>query len=143
MPYIHSDLGVPCMTKTEFWNSVAASEGRETEEVVADYYRDIADEEDRASKELMENGSEVMRMLLEYYNSEYGDMDWIPTDLVEVVDATVSFTSKKSMTTVKAIINCSDSRTRLVEYSECNWGGSYMDPPDFESNCIVLEEHPL
>ncbi len=143
MPYIHPDLHVPCMTQAEFWNSVAVSEGKKTEEVIENYYGEIADEEDRARKELMENRSEVMRMLLEYYDPKYGDLDWVPTNLVEVVDATVRFSAKKSMTTVKAIINCSDARTRLVEYSECNWSGSYLDPPDFECNCIVLEEYPL
>ena len=140
MPYIHNDLGVPCMTQSEFWNSLARQEGKDSWEVIEDFYSEIADDQTRSANELLNDKSQVLKMLLEYYNSEYGDVDFIPTEVEKVIDASVSYSIKKSVTNVTAIVKCNDGKTRTVECLETYWSGSYMDPPEYECECRVIVE---
>lgn len=141
MPYIHPDLGVPCMTVSEFWASESKFSGKEISETMEEYYTSIAEDEDRSAKDLMNNKSEVLSFLQNYYHPDFEEVEFLPVEVIDVFDVSVRYTPKKSMTSFKAYISCNDGKFRTVEYFETSWSGSYMDPPDFECECTVLEIH--
>lgn len=139
MPYIHNDLGVPCMTITEFFAAEAKKEQKNVEDIMSEYYDSIEADQESARQDIINNHEMVLKMLQDYYDPVYNDeVTWIPTEIIRVIDASVRYSYSKSSTTVTVEVKCSDDKIRLLEYSEWQYSGSYMEPPDFESNCVEI-----
>lgn len=141
MPYVHSDLGVPCVTQAEFWAQESRNTGREIPELMSDYYDDLANEEKLEEQRVMEDYKGNLQRLQEYYHPDYlEEVTFHPINILEMIFAKVSFGVKKSSTTFRAKVNCSDGSNRLLEYTETSYSGSYMDPPDWDCDCVEISE---
>ena len=139
MPYIHPDLGVPCMTISEFWTSEAKKTGQEAHELISDFNNSMAIEEQRASQDLLADKPGALKMLQDYYSPEYGDVEFSPVEIVNILTANVAIGMRSTSSTFTALVKCSDNKLRTLEYTESQYGGSYMEPPDFDCNCKVID----
>ena len=136
MPYIHRDLGVPCMTMNEFWASEAEREGKDAHELMCDFNSEIAKEEQRYKAEVMSDKAGALQKLVDYYDPAYcDDVEFTPVEVVDITNAFVSISMRSNTTEFTAIVKCSDGKTRTLEYTETEYSGSYMEPGDFDCNC--------
>lgn len=140
MPYIHPDLGVSCMTMGEFWASEAKKEGREAHELMDDFYSEMVAEEQRSKQHVMKDKIGALEMLKSYYDPEYGDIHFTPVEILSIISADVRINMRSNTTTFTAEVKCSDGNVRTLEYTETQYAGSYMEPPDFDCNCRIVKE---
>lgn len=138
MPYVHPVLGVECQTLGEYWQSEAKREGREAADLMDDFYSEIAKEEENSRKQIMSDFPGCLKMLQDYYSPEYGDNDFYPLEVLEITDANVRISMRSNSTKIICKVKCSDDKDRWLEYSETQYSGSYMEPPDFDCNCREL-----
>jgi hypothetical protein len=143
MPYKHSILGVDCMTLAEFWDSEAKGAGKEPAEIMSDFYDDIrADQEAEAAK-IKSDKSGALKALQEYYDPVYFEPERPPfeiLDVINIIEASCKYNYSSSTTSFTALVQCND-RQRYVKYTESNYSGSYMEPPDYDISCeeIILD----
>jgi hypothetical protein len=136
MPYIHRDLGVPCMTMNEFWASEAKREGKEAHELMNSFHDEIAQEEKRYKDEVLADKQGALQKLIDYYDPAYcDDVQFTPVEVVDIIDAFVSMSMRSNTTEFTAIVKCSDGKVRTLAYTETEYSGSYMEPGDFDCNC--------
>ena len=140
MPYTHPS-GVKCLTPLEFWDSVAKSEGKETYEVMEDFYTDLANEQKRERQRLMQDFDGALQALQDWFSAE-DDSSFQPIAVTEITDAGVSYGRNNSSFFV-ANVTCSDGINRWMKYSESSYGGGFYEPPDFESNCQILNDSDM
>lgn len=140
MPYIHPVLGVPCITNNEFWESEAKAEGREATDLINDYHQEMLIDMERERQRLLNDKEGALEMLRDYYHPDNDDVTFIPTEVVNILEASCNYNMRSSTTSITAEINCSDGKTRIVEYTESQYGGSYMEPPDYDCNCKIIKE---
>jgi len=135
MPYNHPVLGVPCMTISEFWAYEAKKEGVDVEDIMEDYYSSLVQEEKDSANQILQNKDQVLEMLKQYYEADPEIIEFLPVEVLEVSDAVVRISSRSNSTSFTCKVNCNDNKVRWLKYSETHYGGSYMDPPDFDCNC--------
>jgi hypothetical protein len=135
MPYTHPVLGVPCMTATEFWHAEAKAENVEVDQVMDDYYTSLAKEEEEAAIRLKNDKDSILKMLKEYYLE---CETFIPVEVKEVLDTMVRINHSSDRSSVTCRVMCNDGKERTLKYDECNYHGSYMEPPDFDCNCVEV-----
>ena len=137
MPYIHPVLGVSCMTTSEFWAAEAKSENKPVDEVMEDYYTSIEDDRKRVISELKADKVGALKMLVDYYTAD--EYDFLPVEVLEITEAGYNYGTRGNVTSITVVANCSDNQIRTLKYTESYTGGSYMEPPDFDCNCQVIE----
>ena len=136
MPYIHPILGVPVMTTSEFWAEEGERLGRHPIDLANEHYFELEKEDMRASQAIMRDTVGALEKLKSYYDPEYcDDLTFLPLEVLEIIDARVHSGMKKATTTFVAVVNCSDGKVRTLEYTECDYYGSYMEPPEFDCSC--------
>jgi hypothetical protein len=133
MPYTHPTLGVPCLTLSEFWTQEADRDGITVDQAMDNYYSTLAEEQERSRQELLNNKAEALKTLQEYYAAD--EWEWMPVEIVEMMDATVSLGMSKNKNSFTANVRCSDGKVRMLQYSETHYAGSYWEPPDFDCSC--------
>jgi hypothetical protein len=138
MPKIDSMTGCSVMTMGEFWASEAKKEGKEVAEIMGDFYDEIAQDCIREENRLKNNPTELFAMLKDYYDVDPECSEFEPIEVLSVEMTKVDFSYSKDSTSFIALVKCADNLNRLVEYSQTSYHGSYMEPPDFDSNCKVL-----
>lgn len=138
MPYTHPDLGVPCMTVTEFWQAEAAKENRDVGDLIGDFYTEIANDEKSAVQEIHNNPDVALTMLKDYYSADPECSTFQPIQIIDLIDVKVAYGMSRSTTSFTAIVICDDGVTRKLAYTETHYAGSYMDPPDFDYNCVEV-----
>ncbi len=140
MPYNHPVLGVPCITVNEFWNIEAQKEGRKPCDLIDDFYSELAKDEELTRQNIIADKQGALDSLRKYYDPDYcDDITFMPVEVINIIDANVSIGMRKSTVTFRAIVKCDDSKTRTLEYTEYEYAGSYMEPPDFECDCVEIE----
>jgi hypothetical protein len=137
MTYIHSALGVPCISTSEFWKIEADKEGREVCDLMSDFYDDLRNDEDAYRQSVIDNKDGALERLQYYYEGD-DDASTIPTEVLEIWDANVSFGMRKNKTSFCCKVKFNDNSVRSLRYSEVEYSGSYMEPPDFYSSCEEL-----
>lgn len=135
MPRIHPQLGVPCMTVSEFWKLEAEKENRDAADLISDFQAEIAADEERSKAAIENDKDSALERLKEYYSPLYCDSTFQPTKVVDIRDVYVSYGYSKSTTAFTATVECDDGVTRNLRYSESEYSGSYMEPPDFDCEC--------
>jgi|LauGreDrversion4_2_1035121.scaffolds.fasta_scaffold59716_5 hypothetical protein len=138
MPYNHPVLGVPVMTTGEFWVSEAKKEGKEASEIMGDFYDEIAQDCANAEESLKNNFSAIFEMLKGHYDVDPECSEFEPVEVLSVEMTKVNYSFSKDSTSFIAMVKCADGLKRLVQYSQTSYHGSYMEPPDFDSDCRVL-----
>jgi hypothetical protein len=120
------------MTTTEFWHSEAKRENVEVDEIMDDFYTSLEKDQVEAAQRLMQDKESILKMLKEYYLE---CETFIPVEVLEVLDAVVHYNYSSDRTSVTCRVMCNDGKERTLKYWEANYGGSYMEPPDFDCNC--------
>lgn len=139
MPYIHPDLGVSVMTMGEFWASEAKKEGKEAAEIMGDFYDEMAQDCIREQERLKNHPEELLAMLKDYYEADPESSEFQPVEILTVDTVSVIFGFSKDKTEFTAEVKCSDGKVRTLEYTQTCYAGSYMEPPDFDCNCVVID----
>jgi hypothetical protein len=150
MPRIDPITGCSVMTTGEFWNAEAQQEGqgRSGGDLVADFYAELEADTQRREQEFRDNPEALLTMVNEAAKLWVDGVD--PEDLdgvcfpgnfkrvVEVLDVTIQDGMRNSSTSVTAKYEMGDGSLRMIMYSEWSSGGSFFEPPDFESEFKIL-----
>lgn len=139
MPYNHPVLGVPVMTMGEFWASEAKKEGKDTAEIMGDFYDEMAQDCIREQERLKNHPEELLAMLKDYCEADPEASEFQPVEILTVDTVSVSFGFSKDTTEFTVEVKCSDGKVRTLEYSQTCYAGTLLDPPDFDSNCVVID----
>jgi len=126
------------MTVDDFWASEAKKEGKEIGEVIENFYDEMARECVEAEKSLKGNFSEVLQMLRDYYDIDPECSEFEPIEVLSVEMVKVNYSFKKDSISLIATVKCADGLNRLIQYHQTSYHGSYMEPPDFDSDCRVI-----
>ncbi len=137
MTYIHPALGVPCLSTSEFWKIEAEKEGREVYDLMSDFYDDLASDEAAYCQAVADNKDGALERLQYYYEAD-GDDSPLPTEVLEIWGVNVSFGMRKNKTSFCCKVKFNNNSVRNLRYSEVEYSGSYMEPPDFDCSCEEL-----
>lgn len=138
MPYKHPIYGVECLSVNEFWKMEAERSGVDASDLIGEFVRDIQHEEDVERQRIENDKDGALKSILDYYNADPEEITFLPVTVLKVFDVHVSIGMNKNTTSFCADVICDDGKTRTVKYTECSYGGSFYEPPDFECDCEVL-----
>lgn len=121
------------MTRSEFWAAEGEREGRPGSEVRADFYAQLAEEEDRERQQILAN---PLTFILRCYNKVDGDDPDLevpmPLEVLEVLDLQHTSGLQETKTSMRARCRCQGDTELVLDAYSMYWGGSMTEPPDYD-----------
>lgn len=163
MPRTDPITGCQVMTMGEFWQSEAEHEGkgREPFELMADFFQELADDEEHCRQQMLQDTQGAYHNLLRYWNELREDIDWDELDplgdwrtegtvdffvlykprrVIEVVHADLKCSFKETTARVVCRVLFSGGRIKLVSHEVYSFSGDFYEPPWGEDNVKVLPD---
>lgn len=123
-----------------FWESESKKENKTIQDVIQDFYDERDKEEKMEEERLKQDKNTLFSYIREYYEIDPEASEYEPLDIISVELVSVRYNMSKDTTSFVAWIKCSDNKDRLVKFTQINYYGSYMDPPDCDADCQTLQE---
>jgi hypothetical protein len=143
MPKIDPVTGCAVMTMSEFWRSEAQAEGlgRDGADVADEFYADL-DKENEHEAERMRDPVEALRVLKAYDDQEEPAhrLGGGIVSLRRVLCAGSGLRVNASEGSIVAEVECADGSARFVRWSFSSWGGSRLDPPEYDESLDEITE---
>ena len=137
MSYKHRILGVECLTANELVLKDAHERNCSAIDVMNEMLNDVVQSQESERIRILADKADAFEKLEDYYNPEYCDTTFQPVQILEMLYAEVHFSVRKNVTSFTAKVLCSDV-TRILKYTETQYAGTYIDPPDFDYNCVEV-----
>jgi hypothetical protein len=128
------------MSFFSFWKNESKETGKPAADLIQEYYDERDMEEKKEEERLKSDFKTLFSYVREYYEVDPEESDYEPIEMLSVDFVSVSYSMNKDKTSFIAWVKCADDKDRLIKFTQINYYGSYMDPPDSDSYCEVLGE---
>jgi hypothetical protein len=141
MPRKDPATGCTVMTSLEFFQSEAQREGKETHEVIEEFFDGIdadnrrVEEEYRNPEVALKTLKESMRQNNEALAGDNQPLESMPVRVVEVLECESQQSSRGTGLKIVARAEDEQGRVRKISYWSAHDFGTYLDPPDYDENC--------
>lgn len=140
MPRKHPDLGVMVQTLGEFWQNEAEREGlgRSGGDVASDFWAEVDEDSRRQERELLADRVGLLERL-KAWDADCDDSDRIRfLDVVEICAVEVRQGTRQSGCSILARVATEARGEIFISYEMWSDAGSYHEPPDGGTDCLIL-----